>query len=152
MTSAETATSHPALQDKVLIGGAWRGASDGRVIEVRDPATDELIARVPRLGATDATEAVDAAANAFPAWRATPGAERSKVLRRFYDLIVRNERWLARLMTLEQGKPVLEARARLPMRPGSSNGVRRRRSESTGRPFPLPLPTSESSSCANLSV
>jgi len=113
MMPTNAATSGRAIQDQVLIGGAWRGARDGRVIEVRNPATDEIIALVPRLGAAEATQAVDAAAKAFPAWRGLPAAGRSKVLRRFFDLIVRDEMRLARLMTLEEGKPLTEARGEI---------------------------------------
>ncbi len=113
MAPIDSATSPRAVQDRALIGGRWRMALDGRVIEVRNPATDELVARVPRLGATEATQAVDAASAAFPTWRALTGAERSRILRRFFDLIMRDEMRLARLMTIEEGKPLSEARGEI---------------------------------------
>jgi succinate-semialdehyde dehydrogenase/glutarate-semialdehyde dehydrogenase len=113
MTQTPGPSAGPALQDKALINGAWRSASDGRVLEVRNPATDELVAAVPLMGATEAAQAVDAASQAFPAWKAIAGAERSRILRRFFDLILRDELRLARLMTLEGGKPLSEARGEI---------------------------------------
>jgi succinate-semialdehyde dehydrogenase/glutarate-semialdehyde dehydrogenase len=113
MTTIVPAAAGDATERLALVGGAWRSARDGATIDVRNPATDELVARVPRLGAADATAAVDAASAAFPAWRTLPGIELSRVLRRFFDLIVRDELRLARLTTLEQGKPLAEARGEI---------------------------------------
>ncbi|MFN8622231.1 MAG: NAD-dependent succinate-semialdehyde dehydrogenase [Chloroflexota bacterium] len=98
------------IQDKALIGGQWVDAVSGRTIEVRNPSTDELIANVPEGGAADVTRAVDAAEAALPAWRALPGSERSKLLRKLYDLMIRDADHLARLMTLELGKPFPESK------------------------------------------
>jgi succinate-semialdehyde dehydrogenase / glutarate-semialdehyde dehydrogenase len=113
MTQTPGPSSGSVLQDKALIDGAWCSAADGRVFEVRNPATDEFVAAVPLMGATEAAQAVDAASRAFPAWKAIAGAKRSKILRRFFDLIVRDELRLARLMTLEGGKPLGEARGEI---------------------------------------
>jgi succinate-semialdehyde dehydrogenase / glutarate-semialdehyde dehydrogenase len=99
-----------AIQDRALIGGAWVSATSGRTIEVRNPSTDELIAEVPECGAEDVARAIDAAEAALPAWRALPGIERSRAMRRLYDLMVRDQDRLARLMTLELGKPFAESR------------------------------------------
>jgi succinate-semialdehyde dehydrogenase/glutarate-semialdehyde dehydrogenase len=82
----------------------------GGTIEVRNPSTDELIASVPNGGAADVAKAIDAASAALPAWRALPGSERSKKLRKLYDLMIRDQDRLAALMTLELGKPFAEAR------------------------------------------
>jgi succinate-semialdehyde dehydrogenase/glutarate-semialdehyde dehydrogenase len=98
------------IQDRALIGGEWVGAVSGRTIEVRNPSTDELLAEVPEGGADDVARAVDAAEAALPAWRALPGIERSRALRRLYDLMMREQDRLGRLMTLELGKPFAEAR------------------------------------------
>lgn len=102
-----------AIQDRALIGGAWVGALAGGGVEVRNPSTDELIATVPEGDAQDATRAIDAAAAALPAWRALTGIERSRHLRRLFDLMMRDQDRLARIMTLELGKPVPEARGEI---------------------------------------
>ncbi|MHB8958783.1 MAG: NAD-dependent succinate-semialdehyde dehydrogenase [Candidatus Limnocylindrales bacterium] len=98
------------IQDRALVGGEWVGAASGREIEVRNPATDAVIATVPEGDTVDAGLAVDAAAAALPGWRTRTGAERSRLLRSLYDLMVRDQDKLAKLMTLELGKPVAEAR------------------------------------------
>jgi succinate-semialdehyde dehydrogenase/glutarate-semialdehyde dehydrogenase len=98
------------IQDKALIGDEWVSAVGGGTIEVRNPSTDALIASVPNGGAADVAKAIDAASAALPAWRALPGIERSKKLRKLYDLMIRDQDRLAALMTLELGKPFAEAR------------------------------------------
>lgn len=98
------------IQDRALVGGDWVGAASGREIEVRNPSTDALLASVPEGDASDASRAVDAAAAALPAWRALTGVERSRYLRRLFDLMQREQDKLAKLMTLELGRPVAEAR------------------------------------------
>jgi len=103
-------TTNERIQDKALIGGQWVSAVSGRTFEVRNPSTDELIANVPEGGAADVALAIDAAAKALPAWRALPGLERSKFLRKLYELMIRDADHLARLMTLELGKPYAESR------------------------------------------
>jgi succinate-semialdehyde dehydrogenase/glutarate-semialdehyde dehydrogenase len=77
---------------------------------VRNPASDEPLGRVPRLGRAETRQAIDAAAAAFPAWRARTARERAVVLRRWFDLMMANQEDLARLMTTEQGKPLVESR------------------------------------------
>jgi succinate-semialdehyde dehydrogenase / glutarate-semialdehyde dehydrogenase len=79
--------------------------------EVTNPATGEVLALVPRMGAEETRRALEAAAAAYPTWRATTAGDRAKILRRFSDLMLENEDDLALLMTLEQGKPLAEAHA-----------------------------------------
>jgi succinate-semialdehyde dehydrogenase/glutarate-semialdehyde dehydrogenase len=102
-----------AIADGALIGGHWVAAQSGRRIEVRNPSTDELIATVPEGGAADVTAAIDAAHAAFPAWAASPGSERAKVMRRLFELMMRDQDRLAELITLEVGKPVAESRGEI---------------------------------------
>jgi succinate-semialdehyde dehydrogenase/glutarate-semialdehyde dehydrogenase len=99
------------LRSQCLIGGQWFGAN--ATIEVRNPATGELVGTVPSLGADDTRRAIEAAEAALPAWRARTAAERSKILRRWFDLMLANQEDLARLMTAEQGKPLSEARGEI---------------------------------------
>ena len=92
------------------IDGKWIEPAGGDVINVDDPATGEIIGHVPKMGAAQARQAVDAAARAFPAWSRRTAKDRAAVLRRWFELIMANQEDLAQLMTLEQGKPLTEAR------------------------------------------
>jgi succinate-semialdehyde dehydrogenase / glutarate-semialdehyde dehydrogenase len=98
------------LPAAILIGGKWRGASDGRRLDVTDPATDTVFADVPDGTPRDARDAVDAAHAAFPAWRALPAKERARILKRWNDLIVASQDDLGKLISREQGKPLAEGR------------------------------------------
>lgn len=101
----------PSLfREACLIDGRWGAADSGRTLEVVNPATGAVLGRVPALGAAETGRAIAAAHRAFPAWRAATAGERAKILRRLYDLMLENADDLATLMTLEQGKPLAEAR------------------------------------------
>jgi succinate-semialdehyde dehydrogenase/glutarate-semialdehyde dehydrogenase len=101
------------LADRALIGGSWQASEGGGELEVRNPATDELITTVPRCTRRDVARAVDAAADALPAWRSRPASERAGTLRRLFDLMLREQDRLALLMTREQGKPLAEAKGEI---------------------------------------
>jgi succinate-semialdehyde dehydrogenase/glutarate-semialdehyde dehydrogenase len=90
-----------------LIGADWRRGAEA--LDVRNPADDSLLARVPSFGAAETREAIAAAAAAFPAWAARTAGERSDILLRFYALIITHEAELAAILTAEQGKPLGEA-------------------------------------------
>jgi succinate-semialdehyde dehydrogenase/glutarate-semialdehyde dehydrogenase len=77
---------------------------------VRDPATNDVLAELPAMGAAQTRQAVESARQALPAWRAMPAVERSRIMRRWADGIRANADDLARILTAEQGKPVDEAR------------------------------------------
>src|SRR6266849_450712 len=98
------------LKTELYIGGQWRPASDGAVIEVDDPATEEVIARVASASVADALAAVDAASKALPAWAARPPRERGEILRRAFELIIERKEELARLIVRENGKTLTDAR------------------------------------------
>jgi len=98
------------LRSQAYVGGAW---VDGPPLEVRDPATGDLVGTVPALDGAAARRAVEAAAAALPAWRARPAHERAALLRRLFDLMGRHEEDLALLMTAEQGKPLAESRGEI---------------------------------------
>lgn len=99
--------ANPALlRNQCFINGEWVGTP---ALAVINPATAQEIAKVPRLGAEEAAIAVHSAHAAFAGWSARTGKERSVVLRRWYDLIMKNRDDLARIMTSEQGKPLTEA-------------------------------------------
>jgi len=98
------------FREACYINGRWRPAVGGASIPVDDPATGDIIGAVPKFGRAETREAIDAAAAAQPDWRRRTAMERAVILRRWSDLIVANQDDLARLMTLEQGKPLIESR------------------------------------------
>ena len=101
------------LREKCFIAGAWVGADNGAVIEVTNPANGAVIGTVPDMGSGETARAISAADAALPAWRAKTAKERAAILRRWFDLMMANQEELARLMTLEQGKPLAEARGEI---------------------------------------
>lgn len=107
------ASDFPLLREQILIGGAWVDADGGGVIPVTNPATGAFLGRVPDAGAAETRRAIEAAAQAFPAWRAKTAAERAALLYKLADLIAAHSEELARLLTCEQGKPLSEARGEI---------------------------------------
>jgi succinate-semialdehyde dehydrogenase/glutarate-semialdehyde dehydrogenase len=101
------------LREANLIDGQWVEAGDGAAIAVHNPATGELIGKVPALGAAATRQAIDAAQRALPAWRARTARERAGVLRRLHDLMMQHQQDLALIMTAEQGKPLAESRGEI---------------------------------------
>ena len=93
---------------EALIDGKW--VTSPKTFAVTDPATGDIIAHVPDLGAAETTAAIDAAAKAFPAWSAKTAKERSQILRKWFELLTAETEALAQLMTREQGKPLTESR------------------------------------------
>src|ERR1700734_4180423 len=93
------------------IGGQWRKASDGARFDVIDPATENKVASVASATVDDAKAAIDAASSAFPAWAAKKPRERGEILRRSYELIMRDAERLAKLITIENGKALSDSRA-----------------------------------------
>ncbi len=99
------------LKSDGYIDGAWTGAA--RRFAVLNPSTGAVVREVADLGAEDARRAIEAAAAALPAWRSRTGKERAALLRRWYELILAAQDDLAAIMTLEQGKPLAEARGEI---------------------------------------
>src|SRR5690606_4597342 len=97
----------------LLIGGEWSQAGGGRSFPVDNPATGAELASVPDAGPQETRAAIDAAAAAFPAWAATPAPQRAALLRRVAGLMLERQERLATVMTLEQGKPLSEARGEI---------------------------------------
>ncbi len=98
------------FREACYVDGQWMQASSGQTISVDNPATCEIIGRVPRLSAAETKKAIEAANRAFPAWSKKTAKERATVLRRWFDLMMASQEDLARLMTIEQGKPLAESR------------------------------------------
>lgn len=93
-----------------LIDGQWVGAQSGETFPVSDPSSGDIIGFVPKMGRLETRRAIEAAAKAFPAWKARPAKERAKLLHRLATLIEEEAEGLATLLTVEQGKPLAEAR------------------------------------------
>ncbi|HTN66603.1 MAG TPA: NAD-dependent succinate-semialdehyde dehydrogenase [Burkholderiaceae bacterium] len=109
----------PTLKDSSLlrqacyIDGAWVAADSGNTVAVTNPATGAVIAHVPYCGAAETERAIAAADCALQTWRDTTAAERARILRRWFDLMIANQDDLAALMTAEQGKPLAEAKGEI---------------------------------------
>ena len=99
--------------DKCLIGGQWMAAENGRSINVIDPATGKVIGNMPEMGRHETARAITAAEQARKAWAARPAIERADILMRWYQLMLKNIEDLARLLTLEQGKAIVQARGEI---------------------------------------
>jgi succinate-semialdehyde dehydrogenase/glutarate-semialdehyde dehydrogenase len=116
MQTTTTAPTGVSLKDPKLfrqacyVNGAWIEPRDGAAINVDNPATGEIIGVVPRFGTAETRRAIEAASRALPEWRNRTGKERAAIIRRWFDLMMANQEDLARLMTIEQGKPLAESR------------------------------------------
>ena len=100
-------------RELAYVDGSWTAGGGGQGFEVNDPASGASLAFVAALGEAETRRAVDAASAAFPAWRALLPQERAATLRKWFELIVAARDDLALLMTLEQGKPLAEARGEI---------------------------------------
>ncbi|WP_298746233.1 NAD-dependent succinate-semialdehyde dehydrogenase [uncultured Serinicoccus sp.] len=98
------------VPDRLFIAGRWRPAESGGTLEVRDPATGEVIKEIADATPADGMAALDAAEAASAGWGGTPARERGELLRRAYDLLIERQEEFALLMTIEMGKPLAEAR------------------------------------------
>jgi len=98
------------LKQQAYVNGGWQGAKSGETFAVLNPATCEEIARVPLMSEADAEAVVEAASQAFVTWRKTTAKQRAVLLKAWYELILAHADDLALLMTLEQGKPLVEAK------------------------------------------
>ena len=101
------------FRQKCYIDGAWIDADGGATIKVNNPATNEILGTVPRMGTDETRRAIEAAERALPAWRAKTAKERAKVMRKWADLMLENQEDLAQLMTAEQGKPLAESKGEI---------------------------------------
>ncbi len=98
---------------QLFVGGEWKDAASGERFDVINPATEEVVATVPNAGPKDIQEAIDKAAAAQVAWAETVAAERGKILSRAAALMHERVEDLARVMTLEEGKPLAESRGEI---------------------------------------
>ena len=98
------------FREQCFINGEWVGG-DG--IDLDNPATDEIIGSVPCFGRAETARAIDAAHAAFLEWRSRPAVERAGFCRRFFEALMDNQDELGRLLTIEMGKPLAEAKGEI---------------------------------------
>jgi len=105
---------NPSLfQENSFINGSWKSSSKGETFSVNNPATGEIIAKVANMDTQDATAAIAAAQAALNPWKNKLAKERSAIMRKWFNLIEANTDDLAKLMTIEQGKPLAEAKGEI---------------------------------------
>lgn len=101
------------FRQQAYINGEWVNADSGKESKVTNPSNDTLLGTIPNCGPDETRRAIEAANAAWPAWRSKTAKERSDILRRWNDLMLQNADDLAKIMTLEQGKPFLEAKGEI---------------------------------------
>ncbi|KJZ12518.1 succinate-semialdehyde dehydrogenase [Marinomonas sp. S3726] len=101
------------FRQKAYIAGEWVESETGEVQSIFNPATGDLLGTVPNLGSEDTQKAIDFAYQAQKAWAAKTAQERSSILRRWYELMIAHADNLANILTLEQGKPLAEAKGEI---------------------------------------
>lgn len=101
------------LREANYIDGKWVQAESGRTLDVRNPATGELVGRVPAMSDVETRWAIEAAGRALEGWRRMLAKERAAILRKLFDLMMENQDDLGAVMTAEQGKPLAEAKGEI---------------------------------------
>ncbi len=101
------------LRTQAYIDGQWVDAENGNTVPVYNPANGEEIARIADCGADETRRAIEAAEAALPAWRAKSAKERANLLRNWFNLVMANLDDLGQILTLEQGKPLAEAKGEI---------------------------------------
>ncbi len=103
------------FREKCYVNGLWLDSQDGKTIDVNNPANMEIIGKVPNFSAEQTKSVIDKADSAFQIWKNTTAKERSIILKKWSDLIIENVDDLAKIMTIEQGKPLAEAKGEILM-------------------------------------
>jgi succinate-semialdehyde dehydrogenase / glutarate-semialdehyde dehydrogenase len=110
-TASGVELTDPRLfRQSCYVDGAWINAASGGTINVDNPATGEIVGTVPKFGGAETRKAIEAADRAFVEWRKKTAKERAAAVRRWFELMMASQEDLARLMTIEQGKPLVESR------------------------------------------
>jgi succinate-semialdehyde dehydrogenase/glutarate-semialdehyde dehydrogenase len=101
------------LKSQAYINGSWTDADDGSTFSVLNPANGKSIAEVASCGTAETRQAIEAAGDAWPAWRRKSAKDRAAVLRKWFTLMMEAQEDLAQILTAEQGKPLAEARGEI---------------------------------------
>jgi succinate-semialdehyde dehydrogenase/glutarate-semialdehyde dehydrogenase len=121
------------------ISGEWLSAT-GPLLDVTNPATGDLITRVPDSGADEARAALDAAHAAFPAWRKVPAKQRAQIIKRWNDLVLAHQDDLGKLISLEQGKPLAEGKGEVAYAASYIEWFGEQATRMNGEVIPAPVP------------
>ncbi len=121
------------------IAGEWTAAT-GPLLDVTDPATGDLIMRVPDSGADEARAALDAAHAAFPTWRKVPAKQRAQIIKRWNDLVLAHQEDLGKLISLEQGKPLAEGKGEVAYAASYIEWFGEEATRMNGEVIPAPVP------------
>jgi succinate-semialdehyde dehydrogenase/glutarate-semialdehyde dehydrogenase len=113
MVAAGMLNEPSLLRTQCFVGGSWRDAEARETITVINPATQRELGTVPRMGVAETRAAIAAAESALAPWRGCTADDRARLLRRWGQLLMAHQDDLARIMTLEQGKPLAEARGEI---------------------------------------
>ena len=108
-----SALSSRLFKQQCYINGQWMDAKSGETIDVTNPATGEVLGTVPKMGAAETAEAIEAARIAQKTWAAKTGKERAGIMRKWFDLMMANQDTLGELLTMEMGKPLAEAKGEI---------------------------------------
>ncbi len=101
------------IKDKCYVNGEWINSNNGKLIDVNNPSNLEIIAKVPKCGTEETKISIESAYHSWGDWKGRPAIERANFLKNWFNLIEKNHEDLARIMTLEQGKPIAEARGEI---------------------------------------
>ena len=101
------------FKEQCYIDGKWVDSRKNETIEVNNPATLEIVGKVPKCGSEETKNAIDAANSSWKDWKEKTAKDRSTILRKWFDLIMTNQEDLAQIMTVEQGKPINESRGEI---------------------------------------
>lgn len=101
------------FKQQCYIDGQWLDADSGETMGVVNPATGKPLGTIPKMGAQETRRAIEAAAVAQQKWRVLSAKQRAVILRNWFDLMMAHQDDLARIMTLEQGKPLAEAKGEI---------------------------------------
>ena len=108
-----SALSSRLFKQQCYINGQWMDAKSGETIDVTNPATGEVLGTVPKMGAEETADAIEAARIAQKGWAAKTGKERAGIMRKWFDLMMANQDTLGELLTMEMGKPLAEAKGEI---------------------------------------
>jgi len=106
-------TDTKLMRNQAYVDGQWIDADSGETMDVINPATGEVVAKVAKCGGAETRRAIEAAAKAQVEWRQRTAGERSILLRRWFDVMMDAQEDLAQILTAEQGKPLFESRGEI---------------------------------------
>ena len=134
-----TLTRTDLIRNANYIASEWTAAA-GPLLDVTDPATGNVIARVPDSGVTEARAALDAAHAAFPTWRKVPAKQRAQIIKRWNDLVLAHQDDLGKLISLEQGKPLAEGKGEVAYAASYIEWFGEEATRMNGEVIPAPVP------------